>query len=70
MNCLRGWFRKVFVASKTEESQQSSPMQVCLCENYHPWIRKAKELMQLGFIKCPDQDPWFVRILVTGQGIL
>ena len=43
---------------------------VRLCENYHPWIRKAKELMQLGFIKCPDQDPWFVRILVTGQGIL
>ena len=29
-----------------------------------------KELMQLGFIKCRDQDPWFVRILVTGQGIL
>ena len=29
-----------------------------------------QELTQFGFRKCPDQDPWFVRILVTGQGIL
>ena len=29
-----------------------------------------RELTEFGFIKCPDQDPWFIRILVTGQGIL
>ena len=29
-----------------------------------------RELTEFGFIKCPDEDPWFVRILVTGQSIL